>query len=565
MQKNDVAGCRLPVICRIISRTIQYKTTANSQQRKRQVQQTKTPPIILFIHTSNMNTQVHKRANRVSTNPSSSPLSVANGNGAARDTDHKRRRRLRRKQQKAKANKTMALLQAFMGATFLIVISFYAVSLVTEGRIQQKSKVQHNPMNLDSKNVPLGKLDKSSRFHKMKSKLKRMTQYKHSDYMEEVGDKSPAYAELRQKYDALLPSGDETSLERMKHVVKSLRKRDYKNMMAKEMPYDIHNCPKYPPANYPYAWNVKEVLDNWAPDDPSPRDYVYQGLCVFDFMTEKHKALNYREAELPFVVRDDPMVLRTAERWSQDNYGYIQKMVGEKTRYRTEYSPNNHFMYWMKPRKKNREQVPEDWEPPTEMLRMPYSEWLSHANITDEEMLGPEMEHWYFRLIGCGGMGGCDKDSSEYLFDELAFFQPLEENELYMVEPEKQKGIHCRFGMKGVIAENHFDGSRNMIALLGGERRYILAHPDQCENLNLLPRGHPSARHSAIDWSDPDWEKFPTFKDAEVNEVVMQAGDVLYLPTNWFHYIISLDLNFQCNTRSGMSKHYMDPIHSCGF
>ena len=104
-----------------------------------------------------------------------------------------------------------------------------------------------------------------------------------------------------------------------------------------------------------------------------------------------------------------------------------------------------------------------------------------------------------------------------------------------------------------------------MIVLLGGERRYILSHPNQCENLSLYKKGHPSARHSAVDWSNPDWEAFPEFADAEVNEVVLQAGDVLYLPTNWFHYIISLGLNYQCNTRSGVNREYMMDIHHCGF
>lgn len=104
-----------------------------------------------------------------------------------------------------------------------------------------------------------------------------------------------------------------------------------------------------------------------------------------------------------------------------------------------------------------------------------------------------------------------------------------------------------------------------MIALLGGERRYILSHPNQCLNLALLPKGHPSARHSAVDWSEPDWEAFPEFKHAEVNEVVLQAGDVLYLPTFWFHYIISLNMNFQCNTRSGVNHEYDEFINDCGF
>jgi len=125
--------------------------------------------------------------------------------------------------------------------------------------------------------------------------------------------------------------------------------------------------------------------------------------------------------------------------------------------------------------------------------------------------------------------------------------------------------VHCRFGMRGVIAENHFDGSRNSIALMGGERRYILSHPRNCGEMALYPNGHPSARHSAVDWSNPDLKKYPEFKDLMVHEIVLQAGDVLYLPTNYFHYIISLDLNYQCNTRSGETDELKEFLEDCGF
>jgi len=48
------------------------------------------------------------------------------------------------------------------------------------------------------------------------------------------------------------------------------------------------------------------------------------------------------------------------------------------------------------------------------------------------------------------GDGDCDKGSSEWLFDELTYFQPRmgEERPFYLIEPMQQKGIHCRFGMK---------------------------------------------------------------------------------------------------------------------
>lgn len=388
----------------------------------------------------------------------------------------------------------------------------------------------------------------------------------------ENGDKSPEYAELRYNYDMEHPSDP----IRTRMFVQSLRKNTYRPVSiptgANYTSYDVFNCPDEPPQNYPYQWNiVDDIISNWPPDDPKPRSQVYQGLCVFDYLIDYEKALKYRAAELPFVVRNDPNVLQTVERWNTPDY--LPSLMGN-VNHRTEYSVNNHFMYWQPPEKdkkrklnlgkRNRTKIkaPSDWTAPTKQMRMKYSEWIKHANVSDDK-LGPDKEHWYYRLIGCGGKGTCDEGSSEYLFDELPFFQP--KPSLYMVDPNRQKGIHCRFGMKGVIAENHFDGSRNFIVLLGGERRYILTHPNQCENLALFPKGHPSARHSAVDWSNPDLESYPTFQKARGNEVVMQAGDVMYLPTNWFHYIISLDLNFQCNTRSGVSQEYMQAIHHCGF
>lgn len=66
-------------------------------------------------------------------------------------------------------------------------------------------------------------------------------------------------------------------------------------------------------------------------------------------------------------------------------------------------------------------------------------------------------------------------------------------------------------GVEQVIAEAHFDGSRNMVAMISGVRRWIMAHPNQCETMYLLPSGHPSGRHSDVDWSNPDLEKYPEF------------------------------------------------------
>jgi hypothetical protein len=276
----------------------------------------------------------------------------------------------------------------------------------------------------------------------------------------------------------------------------------------------------------------------------------------------------YRDLEMPFVIQGDPHVAWTVERWNRP--GYIDKLLGKGIRHRTEYSPSSHFLYH-RPGTSGGE---------TELKWMTYSDWLEKANVT-EAMTGPEQEHWYFRLIGCGKTGGgnCDTSSSEYLFDELPFFQPTHaapkmtmgslanSTNLYMGKHgDEQHGIHCRFGMKGVIAENHYDSARNAIVLLGGSRRYILSHPKNCENMSLYPNDHPSDRHSNFDWSNGDPRSFPAEFTAHArgNEVVLQAGDALYLPTFWFHYIVSLELNFQCNTRSGYGGERESFVEKCG-
>lgn len=168
-------------------------------------------------------------------------------------------------------------------------------------------------------------------------------------------------------------------------------------------------------------------------------------------------------------------------------------------------------------------------------------------------------EHWYFRL----NADYQSKERNRWVYKDLPFFIP--EGNFFMVDPEDYRGVNCRLGAKGIIAHAHYDNSRNFILLLKGQKRYILADPNQCENMELYPREHPSARHSSVNWSDPDAWQQGNFPKAQVNEVVLQAGDIMYLPTAWFHYIVSLNMNYQCNARSGVTHENEDAIKKCGF
>ena len=368
-----------------------------------------------------------------------------------------------------------------------------------------------------------------------------------------------------------------TDTRRIRDFVHSLRDHDFDQRQRKDLPYDIFNCPDEPPLGYPMVWKALEVLDHWGVDDTDlPTTPIHQGLCVFDWDTEQTKAETYRAKELPFVLKNHPGVMETAERWMTPDY--LPQLFGDEPQ-RNEHGANNHLMFWrtLSPaqQKQYPEMVPEHWEAPTDMVQLSYNEWLKKAQaLQDDAKDQTQEEHFYFRL-------NAYRPTNTYLYNEMPFFDPKrhpafvakkDPNAFLMVDASDHRGINCRFGQRGTIAEMHFDSTRNFVVLLGGQRRYILAHPDQCNNVDLYDRNHPSGRHSKVNWSNPtdtssngmDPDQDPPLSKAMINEVVMQAGDVLYLPTYWFHMIISLNVNYQCNSRSGVTNENHHFLKDCG-
>ena len=537
--------------------------------------------------------------------------------------------------------------------------------------------------------------------------------------MPHIGDKSDEYARLRKEWDERYPPNfPERSVPVVKKLVASgnvlssiynqmkpppillTSDTEETNQEHRDWSYDIYDCPDDPPPGYPREYKTIDVLKHWPPTQNLPvgnhchhhRDsnitdsscngdknaptMAHLGLCVFDYSRDYEKAMRYRSKEVPFVVRNDPSVAETVERWNDENYrrnlfGNLHHSNSDpsatdkdaenatnddplenSTRtvlHRAEQATTNQVLFRHSGKKKkakpNSYKASYQWKPletsskdgpsppmppPTKLVSMTYDHWYdlamekeSNATIDNETGIkyydtnlneDKSSYYYYFRLVGCGEKEGCEKNATEYLFDEMPFFQPRGSKKrvknqngqysglgdisssdsntksLYLVEAEKQRGIHCRFGMPGIIAANHYDASRNAIVVLGGARRYIVSRPNQCPNLGLYPTGHPSARHSRVDWTtaledyqklekyegplaqsdDPSWIEYRNSLSRLVNnatstEVILQAGDVLYLPSYWFHYIISLTTNMQCNTRSGRDGRDDHIMADCGF
>jgi hypothetical protein len=98
----------------------------------------------------------------------------------------------------------------------------------------------------------------------------------------------------------------------------------------------------------------------------------------------------------------------------------------------------------------------------------------------------------------------------------------------------------------------HFDFPDNVACCVAGRRRFTLFPPDQLENLYVGPWDRTPAGQaiSLVDLRNPDFERFPRFREAleTAREFVLEPGDALFLPSMWWHNVEGLDgLNMLVN------------------
>ncbi|XP_038061273.1 hypoxia-inducible factor 1-alpha inhibitor-like [Patiria miniata] len=94
--------------------------------------------------------------------------------------------------------------------------------------------------------------------------------------------------------------------------------------------------------------------------------------------------------------------------------------------------------------------------------------------------------------------------------------------------------------MEGNVTPAHYDEQENLFAQVQGYKRVIMFPPSQFGCLYPFPVNHPCDRQSQVDFDNPDYEKFPKFRNAKGLQAVVGPGDVIYIPMYWWHHIESL-------------------------
>lgn len=99
-------------------------------------------------------------------------------------------------------------------------------------------------------------------------------------------------------------------------------------------------------------------------------------------------------------------------------------------------------------------------------------------------------------------------------------------------------------GLRTRIAA-HNDFPDNLACVAVGKRRFTLFPPEQFRNLYLGPIDNTPAGRvvSMVDFYNPDFEKYPKFKNALQTAMVaeLEPGDALYIPSMWWHHVEGRD------------------------
>ena len=280
--------------------------------------------------------------------------------------------------------------------------------------------------------------------------------------------------------------------------------------------------------SYPETASLRKILSNWHPDQPTKPPFVYDTLCHFDYRdpAQRAVALQYRTAQLPFVVEHIDNADDAVQRWT---FEYLQERM--QTKRKVVKSASNFFRYGYLKRKDKggakagesadaghdewaklnaKRKAEDDKLHASAFDEWSYGEFLHQAQLVEKQPQ-KQRDHWYFFA---------QSQEDRWIAEDLPML--TNQSSLFIDDTSHYKGIHCRFGMAGVIAEGHFDTGQNMIAMLKGAKRYILMAPSQCNAAYIGIN-----RHSKVTWSDVDEQRFPKFYAGRAVETVLKQGQVI--------------------------------------
>lgn len=102
-------------------------------------------------------------------------------------------------------------------------------------------------------------------------------------------------------------------------------------------------------------------------------------------------------------------------------------------------------------------------------------------------------------------------------------------------------------GAGGSCTRLHTDPNDNFVLAVIGSKRFHLFSPADFANLYMQQIGASAFLRSPVDPRAPDFAAYPLYRRARCVSVDLRAGDLLFLPLGWPHFVESLESTFTYN------------------
>jgi hypothetical protein len=125
-----------------------------------------------------------------------------------------------------------------------------------------------------------------------------------------------------------------------------------------------------------------------------------------------------------------------------------------------------------------------------------------------------------------------EQDGPRALLDDIEMFPEY-------LDPEIWAGrVFFWYGPAGTVTPLHHDVGNIFMAQVHGRKRVKLISSNEIP----LVYNHFGV-FSEVDSDNPDYRRHPRYRDAQVMEVLLEPGEVLFLPVGWWHQVRALDVS----------------------